>query len=127
MLDMFGQIDGVFKSVSATIYKYQGDYTGPGGAWEQTLTSTEKNVLINVQPVTDKKSEYLTGQGGGKVTQDLRKIYINDGNMIYPDQDGVRFVVEFDAGQGVKKWSVLESDSRPWRTRCRAYVKVAKE
>ena len=127
MLDMFGHIDSAVGSVVANIYKYHGDYTGPGGAWEQKLISKESSVLINVQPVNDKKSEYLTGQGGGKVTQDLRKIYINNGTMVYPDQDGVRFIIEFDAGQGVKKWSVIESDSRPWRNRCRAYVKVTKE
>lgn len=127
MLEFFGHVDSAVGSVLANVYHYHGDYTGPGGAWEQKLISKKSDVLITVQPVSDKKSEYLTGQGGGKVTSDLRRIYISDGTMLYPDQNGERFIIEFDAGQGIKKWSVLDSDSRPWRSRCRAYVKVTKE
>lgn len=125
-LDMFGHIDLMFESCPAggvtLIPAETGDYTGPGGTWEADPASTPRTIsLVNIQPANPKKIEHLTG--GTTAPQDFRVIHINDGTMIYPDDNGqFSDMLEFSDGLAVRKWRVRESDCRPWRNFCRVVV-----
>ena len=125
-LDMYGHIDLTFQSRPAggvTLYPREvGDYTAPGGTWEATTPGTPRPLaMVNIQPADPKKIEHLTG--GVTAPQDFRVVHINDGTMIYPDDDGTfSDMLEFSDGLEVRKWRVRESDCRPWRNFCRVVV-----
>jgi len=124
-LDMNGHIDLTFQSRPAggvTLYpREDGDYTGPGGTWEAAPATPRALVLVNIQPASLKKVEHL--MGGTSSPMDFRIIHINDGTMIYPDDNG-QFSerLEFSDGLAMRMWRVRESDCRPWRTFCRVIV-----
>ncbi len=127
-LDMHGHIDSTFNSPIAggvrLIRAAKGDYTGPGGTWQEGEPQVIPLTLVNVQPASWKDIQTLIGMGGTANPQDVRSVHINDGvNYIWPDDDG-KFadLLEFSDGLGVHKWRILSCDNRPWRNFCRAVV-----
>lgn len=109
-LNMDGMIDGVFTSVAAS-------RTVTGGAlvegiWIPGLPVTTVYV-VNIQPATDREVDFLR-QGGERVT-DVRRIYINQGEMQGIDQTGTW---EFLSQQ----WKSVKCDNRYWRNYCKVLV-----
>lgn len=126
-LDMYGFIDPAFESRPADgvvlIIPGQGDYTGPGGTWEEGKPQRKELQLVNIQPASLKTVETLVGQGGTVQPQDWRVVRLNDGTMIYPDDDGqFAHLLEFSDGLAVRQWRVRQADNRPWRSYCKVIV-----
>lgn len=109
-LDMFGQIDDVFESVPATRTPDGGTYVD--GIFVPAL-GTPSAYIINTQPATDREVDFIR-QGGERITE-VRKIYINSGDLQAVDQTGTW---EF-LGQ---KWKTVGCDNRWWRNYCRVMV-----
>lgn len=121
-LDMYGFVDTVFDvaPVVVKLLRTSGDYTGAGGAWEQTQTETILP-LVNIQPMSLKDVEFLAG--GASEPKDMRVIHINDGTMIYPADDSrPSDYLKFTDGIAERTWRVVQSDCRPHRNFCRAIV-----
>lgn len=126
-LDMYGFIDPVFESRPeggvTLIIPGHGDYTGPGGTWEETPPQRKELQLVNIQPASLKTIETLVGQGGTVQPSDWRVVRINDGTMIYPDDTGqFAHLLEFSDGREVRQWRVRQADCRPWRSYCKVIV-----
>jgi len=126
-LNMYGLIDPTFESlpeggVTLSI-PAQGGYTGPGGTWEEDEPEVKELKLVNIQPASLKTIETLVGQGGTVQPSDWRVVRINDGTMIYPDDDGqFAHLLEFIDGLSVRQWRVRQADNRPWRSYCKVVV-----
>lgn len=109
-LNMQGQIDGVFVSVSASRTVTGGDWVG--GIWTPGVPVTNPYV-VNIQPATDREVDFIR-QGGERIV-DARRIYINEGDMQLIDQTGTW---EF-LGQ---QWKAVKVDNRYWRNYCKVIV-----
>jgi len=109
-LSMFGHIDDVFESVPAT-------RTATGGAYVDGIyvpnNGTPEPYVINTQPATDREIDFIR-QGGERITE-VRRIYINQGNMQLIDQTGLWSFL----GQA---WKAVAVDNRYWRNYCRVMV-----
>lgn len=109
-LNMEGQIDDVFVSVAAS-------RTVTGGALVEGIwvpgppVATEYKV--NIQPASDREVDFIR-QGGERIT-DVRRIYINEGDMQGIDQTGIW---EFIGQQ----WKAAKCDNRYWRNYCKVIV-----
>lgn len=126
-LDLYGFISPDFESRPAgevvLITREPGDYSGPGGTWVDGREDRRCLVGINIQPASLKTVQTLAGAGGALNPQDWRSIHLNDGTMVYPDDDGqMAYLFEFSDGRAVRQWRVRESDCRPDRNYCRAVV-----
>lgn len=126
-LDMYGFIDPVFESRPeggvTLIIPGHGDYTGPGGTWEETPPQRKELQLVNIQPASLKTIETLVGQGGTVQPSDWRVVRINDGTMVYPDDTGqFAHLLEFSDGVAMRQWRVRQADNRPWRSYCKVVV-----
>lgn len=126
-LDMLGFIDTQFESTPdgdvKLITPAGGGYTGPGGTWEDGTPTEVPLTLVNIQPVDNKTAEFFQGQGGTVNPTDMRKLYINDGTMIYPDDNGQHAqILKFSDGLAVRQWRVRQADNRPWRNYCKVIV-----
>lgn len=110
-LNMQGQIDGVFQSVAASRTV---DTTGAWveGVWMPGVKVTTPYV-VNIQPASLREME-LIRQAGERIT-DVRRIYINEGQMQGIDQTGTW---EF-LGQ---RWKAWQCDNRYWRNYCKVIV-----
>lgn len=124
-LDMYGHIDYTFESLQDVklIIPDAGGYTGPGGIWEDGDYPTEQMLHnVNIQPASLKTAEFFSA-GGTINPQDLRVIHINDGTMLFPDDNGqYAQILEFSDGIAVRQWRVRQADNRPSRNFCRAIV-----
>lgn len=110
-LNMQGHIDSVFKSVSATrISKAGGSYVN--GVWVPS-PETRGSYTVNMQPLNDKEIYFLSI--GAERVQDVRKIYVNDGDL---ESIGINDDWEI-LGQ---RWKAIRTDNRPWRKYCRIIV-----
>ncbi|PPC95718.1 MAG: hypothetical protein CTY32_08555 [Methylotenera sp.] len=110
-LNMNGQIDSVFKSVPATrIVTTAGGYVN--GIWVEGAETIEP-YTVNIQPATDREIDFLS-QGGERLV-DVRRIYINEGNMQNIDSTGDW---EF-LGQ---RFKTIKTDNRYWRDYCKVFV-----
>lgn len=126
-LDMYGFIDPVFESRPeggvTLIVPGEGGYTGPGGTWEEGEPQRKLLQLVNIQPASLKTIETLVGQGGTMQPTDWRVLRINDGTMIYPDDNGLfAHLLEFSDGLAMRQWRVRQADCRPWRSYCKVIV-----
>lgn len=126
-LDVFGLVDPTFNSdVSGgvtLITPAEGGYTGPGGTWEEGTPTEDELTLVTIQSASMRTAEFMMQNGGTANPSDLRVVYINDGTMMYPDDDGTfAQTLEFSDGQAVRTWRVREADNRPWRNYCKAIV-----
>lgn len=111
MLNMEGQIDQVFVSVAASrTVSVDGQFVE--GIWVPGATET-KPYIVNIQPASDREVDFIR-QGGERIT-DVRRIYINQGEMQLIDQTGTW---EF-LGQ---QWKATKCDNRYWRNYCKVIV-----
>lgn len=109
-LSMRGHIDGVFKSVDATLTPKGGAYID--GIWVP-VNSTPVSYRVNIQPLTDREKDFL--ERGGERIIDGRRIYVNSGdlNLITLEGDW-----EF-LGQ---RFKAIRTDNRPWHDYCQVIV-----
>lgn len=110
-LSMEGHIDDVFVSVAASrIVSVDGQFVE--GIWVPGTTET-KPYVVNIQQASDREVDFIR-QGGERIT-DVRRIYINQGEMQLIDQTGTW---EF-LGQ---QWKATKCDNRYWRNYCKVIV-----
>lgn len=109
-LSMLGQVDSVFVSVPATRTTSPGSYVD--GIWTPGTGATTAHT-VNIQPATDREIDFI--QRGGERIVDLRRIYINDGDMQLIDQTGTWTFL----GQ---QWKAVKCDNRYWREYCKVLV-----
>ncbi|EPN2806522.1 hypothetical protein ACTWOG_004252 [Serratia marcescens] len=131
-LDMRGHVDTTFKSKIAGgiwLIRMSGDYSGPGGVWQESESARQALTHVNVQPARWREITLLVGQGGVATLGDFRTVHINDGKTyLMPDESGeYRDLLEFSDGVTMRRWRVMTADNRPWRNFCRAVVEVARE
>ncbi len=122
-LDMMDFIDTTFESTPdggvELVTEEPGGYTGPGGTWEPGGTTTRTLRLVTIQSASMRTAQFYTDTGGTVSPSDLRVVYINDGTMLYPDDDGTfAQLLRFEG----RDWRVREADNRPWRSYCKAIV-----
>lgn len=111
VLNMQGGIDSTFESVPATRTTNNiGAYVE--GIWTPGVQITTP-YSVNIQQVSQQELDFLT-QGGERVL-DLRRIYINDGDIEIIDETGIW---EFIGA----KWKSVSIDNRPWRNYCKVIV-----
>jgi len=126
-LDVFNLIDPMIQSTPeggvTLVTQSEGGYTGPGGTWEPG-TETETTLgLVTTQQASMRTAQLMADLGGVANPSDLRVVYINDGTMLYPDDDGTfAQILRFSDGNKVRDWRVREADNRPWRYYCKAIV-----
>lgn len=111
MLNMEGQIDGVFASVEAS-RTVDVDGQLVEGIWVPGVPETSP-YIVNIQPASDREVDFLR-QGGERIT-DARRIYINQGDMQLIDQTGTWTFL----GQ---QWKAVKVDNRYWRNYCKVIV-----
>lgn len=126
-LDMMDTIDTTFQSTPdggvTLVTQEPGGYTGPGGTWVSGATSTTDLNLVTIQQASMKTAQFMMDHGGTANPTDLRVVYLNDGTMLYPDDDGTfAQLLRFSDGKAVRDWRVREADNRPWRNYCKAIV-----
>lgn len=126
-LDMYNVIDPVMESTPADgvtlVTQEPGGYTGPGGTWEPGTELTAPLDLVTIQQASMRTAQFFIEHGGVAQASDLRVVYINDGTMLYPDDDGqFAQMLRFSDGRTVRDWRVREADNRPWRNYCKAVV-----
>ena len=110
-LEMGGTIDSVFQSVPASrTTTNAGSYVD--GVWIPGIQVT-KDFIVNIQPVSQQELDFLT-QGGERVL-DLRRIYINDGDLASIDETGEWYFLG-------AKWKAIRVDNRFWREYCKCIV-----
>lgn len=109
-LNMEGFVDSVFQSVAASRTVTGGSYVN--GIWVPGAAVTSAYV-VNIQPATDREVDFIR-QGGERIV-DVRRIYINEGNMQLIDQTGVWTFL----GQ---QWKSVKVDNRYWRNYCKVLV-----
>lgn len=107
---MNGMIDDVFVSIPATRTVVAGSYVN--GIWVAG-TPVTNSYTVNIQPATDREIDFLS-QGGERLL-DVRKIYINDGNMQLIDNTGVWEFLD-------QKFKTIKCDNRYWRDYCKVFV-----
>lgn len=110
-LNMEGQIDGVFESVEASRTVDVGGQLIEG-IWTPGNPDT-KPYVVNIQPASDREVDFIR-QGGERIT-DVRRIYINQGEMQLVDQTGTWAFL----GQ---QWKATKCDNRWWRNYCKVIV-----
>jgi hypothetical protein len=112
-LDMRGQVDSVFKSVTATrTTTGGGDYVN--GIWQPAAPTTQ-TFIANLQPASDREIDFLI-QGGERVI-DARRLYINSGDLSVIDQTGDWEFLN-------QRWKTVKCDNRPWRNYCKLIVSL---
>lgn len=110
-LSMEGHIDDVFVSVAASrTVDVDGELVE--GIWTPGAQDT-KPYVVNIQPASDREVDFIR-QGGERIT-DLRRIYINQGEMQLIDQTGIWTFL----GQ---QWKAVKCDNRYWRNYCKVLV-----
>lgn len=115
-LDMSDHIDDDFQSIPATRFARSGS-RGSDGRWtEGAETSTPHKITL--QPLSEREKQNL-GEGAERL-EDLRKIYVNDGDLysLTPQDEW-----EFDSPDlaGIR-FTVYMMDNRPWRNYCKCVV-----
>jgi len=109
-LNMEGHIDDVFVSVPAS-------RTASSGSWVEGIWVEGPPVtlpyIVNIQQASDREVDFIR-QAGERIT-DVRRIYINQGDMQGVDQTGTW---EFIGQQ----WKAAKCDNRYWRNYCKVIV-----
>jgi len=111
LLDMSGTIDDTFQSIPATRTAMAGDgYVD--GIWADGEPTTEAH-KVTIQSASDREIDFLS-QGGERIL-DLRRIYVNDGDLYKISSADIW---DFDG----QKWKTISLDNRPWRNYCKIFV-----
>lgn len=76
-------------------------------------TTDTKDYTVNIQQASDREVDFIR-QGGERIT-DVRRIYINDGEMQLIDQTGVWTFLS-------QQWKATACDNRYWRDYCKVIV-----
>lgn len=125
-LDMLGTVGQVFDSRrAATAYVNQVGYYdyANGGIWVEPDVTPIDLGFVTVQGASGKSMEMMVNAGGTTNPRDVRVVYINTGQMLYPADTGRNAdELAFDDGLGMRRWRVKFSDPRPWRNYCKAIV-----
>ncbi|CUR48491.1 hypothetical protein BN2364_4050 [Alloalcanivorax xenomutans] len=129
-LDVFGFIDPVLESRPDggvfLVPGHEGGYTGPGGTWESSVPEPIQLKLVHIAAASKKDVEWVGGGVGEP--RDLKVVHINDGTMIYPDDDGrYSAMLRFTDGLAMRWWRVINADCRPWRNFCRVLVERSRD
>lgn len=112
-LNMSGHIDGIFKSVDATRSgKSGGAYVN--GHWVAGVETTNAH-NVNLQPLNEKEIQSLSI--GAERIGDMRKIYVNDGDMYNIAESDIWTFTGIDG-----EFKTVSLDNRPWRNYCKAIV-----
>lgn len=110
-LNMEGHIDEVFVSVEASrTVDVDGQWVE--GIWVPGTTETNP-YIVNIQPASDREVDFIR-QGGERIT-DVRRIYINEGEMQLIDQTGIWTFLS-------QQWKAVKCDNRWWRNYCKVLV-----
>lgn len=110
-LDMGGMVDAVFQSVPATrTVVTPGTYVN-GIAVPGSIMNT--SYTVNIQSASDREIDFLS-EGGERVL-DMRRVYVNDGDIQPIDNSGEWVFL----GQ---RWKPLRCDNRYWRNYCKLIV-----
>lgn len=109
-LSMLGQIDEVFESVDATLSFVSGRYVD--GIWQEDPEVTLP-FTVNIQPASDREIDFVLHAGERIV--DVRRIYVNDGDLESITLDGSWTFL----GQ---RWKIVRLDNRYWRDYCKCIV-----
>lgn len=109
-IDMGGHIDLVFESVPATRSAMIGSFVD--GIWTETL-GVPVPYAVNIQPASDQEIDFLV-QGGERIT-DVRRIYVNDGDIEVIDNKGQWNFLGLS-------WKTVKCDNRPWNNYCKLLV-----
>jgi hypothetical protein len=125
-LDMYGLVDPVMASEPSggveLVTQQPGSY-GPGGVWQPGSETTEQIGFISIQQTSARTAEFYMDHGGTMQPSDMRVLYINDGTVIEPDDDGAfSQIFRFSDGSQVREWRVREADNRPWHNYTRVVV-----
>lgn len=117
-LDMEGTIDDVFESVPATRTGKTNVFGDDGRPVVVKGAPNEHKVTI--QALSNKELQSLSL--GAERTNDIRKIYVNDGDLYSIDAaDEWTFL-------GITgTFRTIALDNRPWRNYCRAIVALKDE
>lgn len=116
-LDMFGFIDPVFRSIDATRTSFSGGAYDGDGIWQPGIPVISQHT-ITLQPLSMKEISFISL--GGERQHDLRKIYVNDGNL-YSISESDTWA--FQISQGVNgNYKTISLDNRPWRNYCKIIV-----
>ena len=121
-LDMFGFVDSIFVSViPATRTSYTGG-TYVDGIWVPGVALLSEHT-INLQPIGGKEirgKEISFLDLGAERQHDVRKIYVNDGDL-YSISESDTWT--FETGQGADgNYKTIWLDNRPWRNYCKIIV-----
>lgn len=115
-LDMRGHVDSVFKSVTA-VHKTTGNGDYVNGIWQSSGSITQ-TFIANLQPASDREIDFLI-QAGERVI-DVRRVYINSGDLSVIDQNGDWEFLN-------QRWKTVKCDNRPWRNYCKLIVSLYDE
>jgi hypothetical protein len=108
---MAGHVDDTFVSVPASrAVAVDGQFID--GIWVPGTTDT-KDYTVNIQQASDREIDFIR-QGGERIT-DVRRIYINDGEMQLIDQTGTWTFLS-------QQWKAVKCDNRWWRDYCKVIV-----
>lgn len=110
MIDMQGHLIGDLESVPA-----QREATGGSwvmGKWVETKGALE-DYTVNIQPASDREIDFLFG--GAERTLDVRRVYINEGDMEPIKNNGIWHFL----GQ---RWKTVKCDNRWWNNYCKLIV-----
>lgn len=109
-LEMSGHIDDFFRSVPAT---YSVKSTGYVEGLPTESFSKPVDFIVNVQPLNDRDINSLNL--GNQRIIDLRKIYVNDGDLPIIELNGLWKFLD-------QEWKIMSLDNRPFRSYCKAIV-----
>jgi hypothetical protein len=110
-LNMQGHIDDVFVSVPATrTVDVGGDWVE--GIWTPGGPATT-DYIVNIQPANDREIDFV--QRAGERIFDVRRVYINEGDMQLVDQTGMWSFLS-------QQWKAVKCDNRWWRNYCKVIV-----
>lgn len=110
MINMAGHIDGVFASIPATRQAVGGGWVE--GKWVEALEDPQE-FTVNIQQASDREIDFV--MAAGERTVDVRRIYINEGEMEGITNNGMWTFL----GQ---RWKTVKCDNRFWHNYCKLIV-----
>lgn len=117
-LDMSGTVDNEFKSINATRFTVAKGYTN--GRPNKTPVEDPNAFTVTLQAVSER--ELMSLSGGGERVVDVRRVYINDGDLTALTNGDLW---QFDGLVGT--YRVIKLDNRPWRNYCKLIVSLKDE
>lgn len=110
-IDMEGHIDGVLESIPAVRRDKTGSFVE--GIWTEGVLGAPVPYTVNIQPASDREIDFL--QKGGERITDVRRVYINDGDM-----ESITMAGQWEF-LGVQ-WKTVKTDNRWWNNYCKVLV-----